>query len=77
MLPQVRVNDKHMHISLDVVSLFANVPLKKIVNIILKHIYKLIEDDIIKFYVRFVEDTSLVIKRTDISYVVNESQIYN
>ena len=28
---------------------------------------KLIEDGIIKFYVRYVDDTLLVIKRTDIS----------
>ena len=125
-----------MFISLDVASLFTNVPLKKTVNIILKRIYnekqiptslskrslkklildtcqktafsfnnkmyeqldgvsmggslgpvlaniimtecekaivdKLIEDGIIKFYIRYVDDTLLVIKRTDISYVLNK-----
>ena len=119
-----------MFISLDVASLFTNVPLKKTVNIILKRTHnekqipaslskrslkklildtcqktafsfnnkmyeqldgvsmggslgpvlaniimtecekvivdKLIEDGIIKFYVRYVDDTLLVIKRTDI-----------
>ena len=38
-LPQVRENDDYMFISLDVASLFTNVPLKKTVNIILKGIY--------------------------------------
>ena len=38
-LPQVRENDDYMFISLDVASLFTNVPLKKTVNIILKRIY--------------------------------------
>ena len=38
-LPQVRENDEYMFISLDVVSLFTNMPLKKSVNIILKRIY--------------------------------------
>ena len=33
---------------------------------------KLIEDGIIKFYVRYVDDTLLVIKRTDISCVLNK-----
>ena len=33
---------------------------------------KLVEDDIIKFYVRYVDHTLLVIKRTDISYVINK-----
>ena len=33
---------------------------------------KLIEDGIIKFYIRYVDDTLLVIKRTDISYVLNK-----
>ena len=33
---------------------------------------KLIEDGIIKFYIRYVDDTLLVIKRTDISCVVNK-----
>ena len=32
---------------------------------------KLIEDDIIKFYIRYVDDTLLVIKSADIPYVVN------
>ena len=135
-LPQVRENDDYMFISLDVASLFTNVPLKKTVNIILKRIYnekqiptslskrslkklildtcqktafsfnnkmyeqldgvsmggslgpvlaniimtecekvivdKLIEDGIIKFYIRYVDDTLLVIKRTDISCVLNK-----
>ena len=134
-LPQVRENDDYMFISLDVASLFTNVPLKKTVNIILKRIYnekqiptslskrslkklildtcqktafsfnnkmyeqldgvsmggslglvlaniimtecekvivdKLIEDDIVNFYVRYIDDTLLAIKRTDISYVLN------
>ena len=30
---------------------------------------KLIEDEIIKFYIRYVDDTLLVIMRTDILYV--------
>ena len=38
-LPQIRENDDYMFISLDVASLYTNVPLKKTVNIILKHIY--------------------------------------
>ena len=38
-LPQVCENDKYMFTSLDVVSLFTNVSLKKIVKIILKCIY--------------------------------------
>ena len=38
-LPQVRENDEYMFISLDVVSLFTNMSLKKSVNIILKRIY--------------------------------------
>ena len=33
---------------------------------------KLIEDGIIKFYIRYVDDTLLVIKRTDISCVLNK-----
>ena len=33
---------------------------------------KLIEDGIIKFYIRYVDDTLLVIKRTGISYVLNK-----
>ena len=32
---------------------------------------KLIEYDIIKFYIRYVDDTLPVIKRTDISYILN------
>ena len=32
---------------------------------------KLIEDDIVNFYVRYIDDTLLAIKRTDISYVLN------
>ena len=38
-LPQIRENDDYMFISLDVASLYTNVPLKKTVNIILKRIY--------------------------------------
>ena len=38
-LPQVCENDEYMFISLEVVSLFTNVLLKKTVNIILKRIY--------------------------------------
>lgn len=37
-LPQVHENDEYIFVSLDVVSLFANVPLKKIINIIIKYI---------------------------------------
>ena len=33
---------------------------------------KLIKDDIIKFYLRYVCDTLLVMKRADISYVRNK-----
>ena len=33
---------------------------------------KLVEDGIIKFYIRYVDDTLLVIKRTGISYVLNK-----
>ena len=33
---------------------------------------KLIEDGIIKFYIRYVDDTILVIERTDISCVLNK-----
>ena len=131
-----RENDDCMFISLDVPSLFTNVPLKKTVNIILKRIYnetqiptslskpslkkrildicqktafsfhnkmyeqldgvsmagslglvlaniimiecekvivgKLIEDGITKFYIRYFDNTLLVIKRTDISCVLNK-----
>ena len=38
---------------------------------------KLIEDDIIKFYVRYVDDTLLVIKRADISYILNKFNSFN
>ena len=36
------------------------------------HCWKAIEDGIIKFCVRYVDDTLLVIKRADISYVINK-----
>ena len=38
---------------------------------------KLIEDGIIKFYVRYVDDTLLVIKRTDISWALNKFNSFN
>ena len=38
-LPSVQNSDKYVFFSLDVVSLFTNVPLKKTVDIILKRIY--------------------------------------
>ena len=38
-LPDVHNSDEYVFVSLDVVSLFTNVPLKKTVDIILKRIY--------------------------------------
>ena len=38
---------------------------------------KLIEDEIIRFYVRYVDDTLLAIKRADISYVLNKLNRFN
>ena len=38
-LPLVQENEEYIFVSLDVVSLFTNVPLRKTVNIILKRVY--------------------------------------
>ena len=38
-LPLVQENEEYMYVSLDVVSLFTNVPLRKTVNTILKRVY--------------------------------------
>ena len=46
----------------------ANITMTKYEKVIVN---KLIEYDIIKFYIRYVDDTLLVIKRTDISYILN------
>ena len=37
----------------------------------------LIEDGIIKFYVRYVDDILLVIKRADVSYALNKSNSFD
>lgn len=34
--------------------------------------YKLIEDIIIKFSIRYVDDALLIIKRSDIAFIVNK-----
>ena len=130
-----------MFVSLDVVSLFTNVPLKKTVDIILKRIYtdkeiittltkrsllklildtcqktafsfngklykqtdgvsmggslgsalaniimtecekvivnQLIENNIVKFYIRYVDDTLLVLRKKDIDIVLNKFNNFN
>ena len=132
--PELRSNSEYMFVSLDVVSLFTNVPLKKTVNIILKRIYQdklinttlskrslkklildtckktafssnnkiyeqidgvsmggslgpvlaniimtelektvvdnLVQTGVIKFYVRYVDDTLLLIKKNDIGIIL-------
>ena len=47
----------------------ANIIMTECENVIVD---KLTEDGIIKFYIRYVDDTLLVIKRTDISCVLNK-----
>ena len=44
----------------------ANIILTELENIIVK---KLVDEDIIKFYIRYVEDTLLLMKREDIDRV--------
>ena len=34
--------------------------------------YKLIEDIVIKFSIRYVDDALLIIKRSDIAFIVNK-----
>ena len=46
----------------------ANITMTKYEKVIVD---KLIEYDIIKFFIRYVDDTLIVIKRTDISYILN------
>ena len=46
----------------------ANITMTKYEKVIVD---KLIEYDIRKFYIRYVDDNLLVIKRTDISYILN------
>ena len=41
------------------------------------HVGKLIEDDIITFYIRYADDTLHVIKRADISYILNKFNSLN
>ena len=141
-IPRELLNDnEYTLISLDVVSLFTNVPLKRTVNIILKRVYeeklidtslkkstlkklildtcqktaflyngqiyeqrdgvsmgaslgpvlaniimtecekivvqKLIAQNKIKFYVRYVDDTLLLVKRTDIEYILKKFNAFD
>ena len=140
-LPDVHNSDECVFVSLDVVSLFTNVPLKKTVDIILKRIYtgkeitttltkrslkklisdtcqktafsfngkmyeqtdgvsmggslgpvlaniimtecekvivnQLIENSIVKFYIRYADDTLLVLKKKDIDIVLNKFNRFN
>ena len=46
----------------------ANIILTELENIIVK---KLVDEDIIKFYIRYVDDTLLLMKREDIDRVRN------
>ena len=134
-------SDEYVFVSLDVVSLFTNVPLKKTVDIILKRIYtgkeitttltkrslkklildtsqktafsfngkiyeqtdgvsmggslgpvlaniiliecekvivnQLIENNIVKFYIRYVDNTLLVLKKKDIDIILNKFKYPN
>ena len=38
---------------------------------------KLIENNIVKFYIRYVDDTSLVLKKKDIDIVLNKFNSFN
>ena len=44
---------------------------------VIENVDKLTEVDIIKFYVRYVDNTLLVIKIADISYVLNKFNIFD
>ena len=135
-LPDIHNSDEYVFVSLDVVSLFTNVPLKKTVdiytgkeiettltkrslkklifdtcqktafsfngkmyeqtdgvsmggslgpvlaNIIMTECEKvivnqLIENNIVKFYIRYVDDTLLVLKKKDIDIVLNKFNSFN
>ena len=38
---------------------------------------QLIENNIVKFYIRYVDDTSLVLRKKDIDIVMNKFNIFN
>ena len=140
-LPDVHNSDEYVFVSLDLVSLFTNAPLKKTVDIILKRIYtgkeitttltkrslkklildtcqktafsfngkmyeqtdgvsmrgslgpvlaniimtecekvilnQLIENNIVKFYIRYVDDTLLVLRKKDIDIVLTKLNSFN
>ena len=136
-LPDVHNSNEYVFLSLDVVSIFTNVPLKKTVTIIIRHIYtdkeittmltkksflgtcqktafsfygkmyeqragvsmggflgpvlaniirtecekviinQLIEKNIVKFCIRYVDDTSLVIRKKDIDIILNKLNTLN